>query len=179
MFLPGFLSHETPRKVSEPDPVATAVRQGDASASDALTLDPSKSHSAPLNAADPAQLTITSGKPTREARPQAASKEHYTVLRKRTGVSKKEYKLAHARNNTVSKEFDPTEYEIERIVKHRQLGNKQFQYFIKWIGYPESENTWQFADTMHQESTLRDYWATQPKDVRRPRKYAKTATLRK
>jgi hypothetical protein len=39
------------------------------------------------------------------------------------------------------------EYEVERVVNHRHHGrNRMLQYFIKWKGYPESDNTWEPAD---------------------------------
>ena len=34
------------------------------------------------------------------------------------------------------------EWEIEKITRHRRKGN-QWQYFIKWKGYPTSDNSWE------------------------------------
>lgn len=33
------------------------------------------------------------------------------------------------------------EYFIERILSHRQRHGKQ-QYLVKWLGYPDYDNTW-------------------------------------
>lgn len=39
-------------------------------------------------------------------------------------------------------ESEPEVYSVERIVKKRVIEGK-VQYFLKWMGYPESENTWE------------------------------------
>src|SRR6266404_3338284 len=50
------------------------------------------------------------------------------------------------------------EYEVERIVTHRQFGrSKQLQYLIKWKGYPESDNTWEPADQVHAPDLIKHY----------------------
>ncbi len=50
------------------------------------------------------------------------------------------------------------EYEVERIVAHRQFGrSKRLQYLIKWKGYPESDNTWEPADQVHAPDLIKHY----------------------
>src|SRR6266403_575749 len=50
------------------------------------------------------------------------------------------------------------EYEVERIVAHRQFGrSKRLQYLIKWKGYPESDNTWEPADQVHAPELIKHY----------------------
>ncbi len=50
------------------------------------------------------------------------------------------------------------EYEVERIVAHRQFGqSKKLQYLIKWKGYPESDNTWEPADQVHAPELIKHY----------------------
>jgi hypothetical protein len=39
------------------------------------------------------------------------------------------------------------EYEVEAIVAHRKRGNG-YQYRVKWVGYPSSEDTWQNAESL-------------------------------
>jgi chromobox protein 5 len=34
------------------------------------------------------------------------------------------------------------EFQVEKIVDSRIVKNK-IQYLVKWVGYPESENTWE------------------------------------
>ena len=36
------------------------------------------------------------------------------------------------------------EWEVEKIIKHRGIG-RSTRYLVKWLGYPESENTWEPA----------------------------------
>ncbi len=50
------------------------------------------------------------------------------------------------------------EYEVERIVAHRQFGrSKKLQYLIKWKGYPKSDNTWEPADQVHAPELIKHY----------------------
>src|SRR6266436_6379117 len=50
------------------------------------------------------------------------------------------------------------EYEVERIVAHRQFGRqKRLQYLIKWKGYPESDNTWEPAGQVHAPELIKHY----------------------
>lgn len=46
-----------------------------------------------------------------------------------------------------SSELSAEEYEVEKIVGKR-VHNGGVQYCIKWVGYPDSANTWQDVDTM-------------------------------
>jgi len=41
---------------------------------------------------------------------------------------------------------DVEQYEVETICSHQCHGKwKQLQYLVKWLGYPESNNTWEPA----------------------------------
>ena len=41
------------------------------------------------------------------------------------------------------------EWEINKILALRKYGRKQkLQYLIKWVGYPESGNTWEAAENL-------------------------------
>ncbi len=49
------------------------------------------------------------------------------------------------------------EFEIETIVSHRRKGN-QWQYLIRWKGYPTSDNSREYEDDLeHSEETLTEY----------------------
>jgi hypothetical protein len=38
------------------------------------------------------------------------------------------------------------EYQVKRIMGHRKIGwTKKLQYLVKWLGYPNSNNTWEPA----------------------------------
>ncbi len=53
------------------------------------------------------------------------------------------------------------EYEVERIVTHRQFGQlKKLQYLIKWKGYPKSDNIWEPADQVHAPQLIKHYQST-------------------
>lgn len=48
------------------------------------------------------------------------------------------------------------EYEVERIVATRTRKGK-VEYQVKWLGYPESENTWQSVDSMNCPDLIAKY----------------------
>ena len=49
------------------------------------------------------------------------------------------------------------EFEIETIVSHRRKGH-QWQYLVKWKGYPTSDNSWEYEINLeHSEETLNEY----------------------
>ena len=47
-------------------------------------------------------------------------------------------------------------YEVERIVKHRKL-HRKLQFFIKWVGFSNDENTWEDFDNLNCSDLLNDY----------------------
>ena len=52
---------------------------------------------------------------------------------------------------------DPEVFEVEAIRGKRQIGKKGkkvTEYFVKWKGYPESDNLWQSADSMGDSDDL-------------------------
>ena len=48
-------------------------------------------------------------------------------------------------------------YEVEEILKHKIVGKKKI-YFIKWKGYPHSENTWEEEKNLLCPEKLNEYW---------------------
>jgi hypothetical protein len=63
-------------------------------------------------------------------------------------------------------------YDVEEVRDRRQRKDGQWEYLIKWEGYPDSENTWEIATNLSQE-TLKQYW----KNTKRPLR-KRTRTLR-
>ncbi|SPO47812.1 uncharacterized protein PSANT_05500 [Moesziomyces antarcticus] len=59
------------------------------------------------------------------------------------------------------------EYEIEYIVSHStEETDDQLSYFVKWKGYPESENTWVFESDMGgAQEMISEYWAKLPQKL--------------
>lgn len=49
------------------------------------------------------------------------------------------------------------EYEVERIVKHRGTA-PDVEYLIKWVGYNDSDNTWQREEDVLAPTILSEYW---------------------
>src|SRR5258708_29669240 len=62
------------------------------------------------------------------------------------------------------------EYEVEKIVNHRHTGRaRTLQYLVKWIGYPEADNTWEPADQVHAPQLVNTYHRQQPLEDKRAR----------
>ncbi len=61
------------------------------------------------------------------------------------------------------------QYEVEAIRSHRHQGRgKQLQYLIKWLGYPESDNTWEPAGNLQTPVLLKEYHRRVPvKQIKR------------
>ena len=53
------------------------------------------------------------------------------------------------------------EYEVNEIIRHRTKGqSKEKEYFVSWIGYPASENSWVKAKDLHTPELLAEYHRT-------------------
>jgi hypothetical protein len=51
------------------------------------------------------------------------------------------------------------QWEVEEIVNVRQFGKrKTWQYFVKWKGYPDSENTWEPLSHLSKSGELLEEW---------------------
>ncbi len=61
------------------------------------------------------------------------------------------------------------EYEVEKVINHQYTGRaRTLQYLVKWIGYPEADNTWEPADQVHTPQLVKAYHRQHPlKDKRR------------
>jgi hypothetical protein len=50
------------------------------------------------------------------------------------------------------------EYQVEHIMGHRNTEQgKKLQYLVKWVGYPESNNTWEPVDQIHAPDLIKQY----------------------
>src|SRR5712671_537976 len=55
------------------------------------------------------------------------------------------------------------QYEVEAIRSHRRQGRgRQLQYLVKWLGYPESDNTWEPAGHLQTPVLLKEYHHRNP-----------------
>lgn len=55
------------------------------------------------------------------------------------------------------------EWEVEKIITHRGMGMNK-EYLVKWLGYPDSENTWEpKAHLMNCQQLLKGYESTSQK----------------
>jgi hypothetical protein len=50
------------------------------------------------------------------------------------------------------------EYQVECIMGHQKMGQgKKLQYLVKWIGYPDSDNTWEPVEQIHAPDLIKSY----------------------
>jgi hypothetical protein len=50
------------------------------------------------------------------------------------------------------------EYQVEHIMGHRKMGRgKKLQYLVKWMGYPDSDNTWEPVEQIHALDLIKSY----------------------
>ena len=66
-------------------------------------------------------------------------------------------------------------YEVEAIMDDRVKGGRK-EYLIKWLGYPQSSNTWEYEENVYCDELKKAYEAgkKQQKDPKRePKKKAK------
>src|SRR5258708_7976378 len=60
------------------------------------------------------------------------------------------------------------EYEVEHLVNHRHHGrSRTLQYFVKWKGYPKSDNTWESLQDIHAPDLLKKYHQRYPLEDKR------------
>ena len=52
-------------------------------------------------------------------------------------------------------------YQVEKIVSHRGNDPTNYQYLVKWQGYPDEDNTWQEAKHFLDDQCIREYWSRQ------------------
>lgn len=56
-------------------------------------------------------------------------------------------------------------WEVEKIVEHKKLKNGKYKYLVKWVGYNDSDNTWEPQNNLRlinksEMSTLKKkYWS--------------------
>src|SRR5258708_6220731 len=63
------------------------------------------------------------------------------------------------------------EYEVEHLVNHRRHGkSRMLQYFVKWKGYPKSDNTWEPAQNIHAPELLKRYHRCYPLEDKKEKK---------
>jgi len=63
------------------------------------------------------------------------------------------------------------EYEVEHLINHRRHGrSRTLQYFVKWKGYPESDNTWEPVQNIHAPDLLKKYHQRYPLQDKREKK---------
>lgn len=55
-------------------------------------------------------------------------------------------------------ESEEDTYEVEKIIKHRN-GLRGYEYFLKWKGYPDSENQWVNESSLNCYGLLTEYWS--------------------
>jgi hypothetical protein len=59
------------------------------------------------------------------------------------------------------------EWEVEKILTSQKCGRKQeLQYLVKWVGYPESNNTWELVENLRAPRLVKEFHESYPEAVR-------------
>ena len=78
-------------------------------------------------------------------------------------------------------EDDDGLFEVEKIVQHRQTPGKKdnYQLFIKWFGYPASDNTWEPLQDIYETipGMVDDYFLKENKKAIVDKKTGKTKVI--
>jgi hypothetical protein len=62
------------------------------------------------------------------------------------------------------------QWEVKEIVNVQQFGKrKTWQYFVKWKGYPDSENTWEPLSHLSKSGKLLEEWHNKNPKKKRPK----------
>src|SRR5216684_5086250 len=68
------------------------------------------------------------------------------------------------------------EYKVEKVINHWHTGRaRTLQYLIKWVGYPEADNTWEPADQVHALQLINAYHRQHPLEDKKGRTAVKKA----
>lgn len=65
-----------------------------------------------------------------------------------------ERKRPHGATETEEEEI----YEVEVILEHKKIKKGKYKYYLKWKGYPDSENTWEIEENLACPDLLEKYW---------------------
>ena len=65
--------------------------------------------------------------------------------------------------------YDEKFYEVEDILRHKPQGKGTYLFFTKWLGYPDSESTWEpkriFQESLGAKKILESYILTNNLDL--------------
>ncbi|KAK8861085.1 hypothetical protein M9Y10_012780 [Tritrichomonas musculus] len=60
-------------------------------------------------------------------------------------------------SSDIEEEEEEAGYEVEEILKHRETASG-LSYFLKWKGFPSSENSWESESNLNCKELLDSYW---------------------
>ena len=59
-------------------------------------------------------------------------------------------------DKALPKQDDENVYDVEKIVKRRKKGD-DYEYYIKWLGYPSAQNTWEPPENIIDKCLITDF----------------------
>ncbi|GES76716.1 cysteine proteinase [Rhizophagus clarus] len=91
--------------------------------------------------------------------------EEYNIMTQLIMVYKKNRKKVPMDIDDVSEEYNEEkensdsedEYVVEKIIDHRKIKGVT-QYYLKWKGYPDDENTWENESDVFAKELIEKYW---------------------
>ncbi len=92
-----------------------------------------------------------------------SSKEAKTLVnapRTETSADQEDQKQASTDSNELLQQQDeePVAYAVESILKHKGDNPSNYQFLVKWVGYPHSENTWEPMSNFQDREIITKYF---------------------
>lgn len=70
-----------------------------------------------------------------------------------------------------TKKEEPEEYEVEKIVQKRVVSGNKVEYFIKWKGYTDADNTWEPEQNLDCPDIIKEFEESLKKKEEKKRKH--------
>ena len=65
--------------------------------------------------------------------------------------------MVSERLNRTRRQQKEKSFDVEKIVAHRRNNQNEWEYLVKWVGYDETDNTWEEECQFDQLKLLVDY----------------------
>merc|ERR1712080_213914 len=86
-----------------------------------------------------------------------------TDIKKMTETSDKPTNSATVEEEGKEEEEEEEEYIVEKILNHRFTKKGKLEYFLKWKGFDDADNTWEPAENLNCQDLVEIYEAEREK----------------
>lgn len=75
---------------------------------------------------------------------------------KKQSDSIKEEEISKSQNNDKNEEEEEENYDVEKVLNHR-VKYKKLQFYLKWVGWSENDNTWEDFENLNCPEKIIEY----------------------